>query len=236
MGKAKKQDLAKQLRKKWFLLDFLKLIAWPTFVLFLRTKKYYESETSTTKIKGPAVIISNHPSIWEPPVILHTFFRRRVFFLIHKTVYHRNRFMAWIYKKAGCITIDKEDFDINFFFEITQRLNEGEIVTIFPEGTFSDADAILPFKSGAIMATLHAGVPIIPVYVKGERNLFPRKKIMIGDPINPLKYTNNTMPSIKEIEAFSDMLRNKVWEFKQRLDSLDKSNVELPCQTAEKNK
>jgi len=64
----------------------------------------------------------------------------------------------------------------------------------FPEGTFTRVPGLLPFHMGAFTAAAHAGVPLVPVVIRGTRSLlrdesrFPRRvvvKIHIGAPIAP---------------------------------------------------
>ncbi len=72
------------------------------------------------------------------------------------------------------------------------RARAGELLVVFPEGTFRRAPGLLPFKLGAFVVAAHTGAPIIPVALVGTRSLLragewlPRRSeivIEIGAPI-----------------------------------------------------
>ena len=48
-------------------------------------------------------------------------------------------------------------------------LKAGNSFLIFPEGTRSKTDELLPFKKGGFIMAIKAGVPIVPVAVQGGR-------------------------------------------------------------------
>jgi 1-acyl-sn-glycerol-3-phosphate acyltransferase len=65
---------------------------------------------------------------------------------------------------------------------------------IFPEGTFRRAPGLLPFRMGAFVAAAEAGVPVVPVALRGTRSLlrgddwFPRRgeaTMVVEPPISP---------------------------------------------------
>ena len=65
---------------------------------------------------------------------------------------------------------------------------------IFPEGTRGDSDTIGEFKKGGFFLAKAAGVPILPVGLRGSRSVFPRGSLLvrpgkvqvhIGAPIAP---------------------------------------------------
>ena len=57
--------------------------------------------------------------------------------------------------------------DLSFFHEALRRLRAGRCVAIFPEGALNPTETLLPFKQGAALLALQAGVPVIPVYSAG---------------------------------------------------------------------
>jgi 1-acyl-sn-glycerol-3-phosphate acyltransferase len=68
-----------------------------------------------------------------------------------------------------------ERFDAARGVEDTQamlaRVRGGEAFVIFPEGTFSRAPGLLPFKLGAFVTAAEAGVPLVPLALDGTRSL-----------------------------------------------------------------
>ncbi len=73
-------------------------------------------------------------------------------------------------------------------------LDKGVPVMIFPEGTRSLDDTMLPFKDGAFRLALDPGAPILPVAVEGTREALPkhswkfgctRARVAVGTAIDP---------------------------------------------------
>jgi len=72
----------------------------------------------------------------------------------------------------------------------------GRSLAFFPEGTFTRASGLLSFHLGAFVVASRAGVPVVPVAIRGSRSLlpagrwFPRPgalEVTIGTPISPPK-------------------------------------------------
>jgi 1-acyl-sn-glycerol-3-phosphate acyltransferase len=77
---------------------------------------------------------------------------------------------------------------------VEQRLRAGERVLFFAEGGFSRVRGLRPFRLGAFEAAAAAGVPVIPIALRGTRELLPadtyiprpgRVHVWIGDAIHP---------------------------------------------------
>lgn len=73
-------------------------------------------------------------------------------------------------------------------------IRSGESLALMPEGTFTRAPGLRPFYMGAFVIAAKAGVPVVPVAIRGTRSIlrgssfFPRRGIVsitIGEPIRP---------------------------------------------------
>lgn len=49
---------------------------------------------------------------------------------------------------------------------------EGESLAIFAEGTFEPDPGLLPFKKGAFLIATRAGVPVLPIGIRGTRRFY----------------------------------------------------------------
>ena len=91
-----------------------------------------------------------------------------------------------------------ERFDLQRGLSDTERLlaliRGGHPLGFFPEGTFRRMPGLLPFRMGAFVVAAQAGVPVIPVALRGSRSILreghwlPRRgrlHITIGRPIVP---------------------------------------------------
>jgi 1-acyl-sn-glycerol-3-phosphate acyltransferase len=68
---------------------------------------------------------------------------------------------------------------------------------MFPEGTRSTSDSLLPFQRGGLLLALKSGLPIVPVGVRGTRAIQHRGNwairpgpvvVAYGAPIDPAAY------------------------------------------------
>lgn len=68
-------------------------------------------------------------------------------------------------KLIGFITFDRLSFDenVSMLRQTIRSLKEGRNVLIFPEGTRSKSQSLLPFKEGALLPAYMAKVPVICV-------------------------------------------------------------------------
>ena len=149
--------------------------------------------------------------------MVHAFFSRRLRFLTNKAIYENRPFFGWLLKMAGCIGLDKEHFDMKSINRVIQALNNDELICIFPEGSLSDTEELLPFKSGAVMMALQADAPIIPVYIKKTAKLWNRKKMIVGEAIDLKGYFDTKNPSMKQIDKASTLLHDKLEQLKGQL-------------------
>jgi 1-acyl-sn-glycerol-3-phosphate acyltransferase len=60
-----------------------------------------------------------------------------------------------------------------------EEVRGGKTVLVFPEGTRGDSDTIGDFKKGGFHLAKTAGVPILPVGVRGSRGVFARGSVLV---------------------------------------------------------
>jgi 1-acyl-sn-glycerol-3-phosphate acyltransferase len=60
-----------------------------------------------------------------------------------------------------------------------EQVKGGKTVLVFPEGTRGDSNTVGTFKKGGFHLAKAAGVPILPVGLRGSREVFPRGSLLI---------------------------------------------------------
>jgi 1-acyl-sn-glycerol-3-phosphate acyltransferase len=58
-------------------------------------------------------------------------------------------------------------------------LESGLHITVFPEGTRSLDGKLLPFKKGAFFLAAETGAPMVPVVLRGTRQMMPKGTLKI---------------------------------------------------------
>lgn len=97
-------------------------------------------------------------------------------------------------RAVGFISIDRSRGRqaVKSLNDAAARIAEGTSVLIFPEGTRSPDGHLQPFKTGAIMLAIKAGVPVVPVGINGTHQALPKGSLLArgGDVVlrigNPL--------------------------------------------------
>jgi 1-acyl-sn-glycerol-3-phosphate acyltransferase len=119
--------------------------------------------------KGAALIVANHVSFIDWLMITIAA-RRPVRFVMHYT-YFSLPGCSFFLKKGKVIPIagSKEDPQIlsKSFDKISEMLNNGELVCIFPEGQLSSDGELSYFRPGIERIVKANPLPVIPIILKG---------------------------------------------------------------------
>ncbi len=196
-----------------FCYDFVKVTGALPALLWMRPKRYYPFGKPNTR--GALLVSSNHCSMVDPIVVQLAFPLRRLHSLATKDLFSSKAKSAFFHQ-MHCIVADKENFSLSSFHEVVSRLQDGKMVVIFPEGTVNreGADALLAFKSGAVLMAHKAGAPILPMYIVKREKWYHRQHIVLGTPIDVVDMLGK-MPTMQDLTRVSDLLREKEIELRE---------------------
>ncbi len=203
----------KDKKNNYFFYDFIKVTAAIPGLLWFRTKKLYASEKAKEKIKGGALLISNHSGDYDPVILMFGIGYRRHHFIATSDLFNTKAKRFW-FEQFHCIEIDKQNVSMKTFREIVDHLQQDKLVCMFPEGQVARDDEMKKFKSGMVLMSVTAKKPIIPVYIKKRKSIWERQRVVIGEPINPMEMFGR-MPSLAEMDQIAALLREKEEELKQ---------------------
>ena len=110
---------------------------------------------------------------------------------------------------VGYISIDRSNRKSAFesLERAARTIRSGTSVLIFPEGTRSRDGRILSFKKGGFVLSVDAGVPIVPIIIRGTRDIIPKGHFLIRpapvtmeilDPVETADYTRKTKDQLLE--------------------------------------
>jgi 1-acyl-sn-glycerol-3-phosphate acyltransferase len=57
--------------------------------------------------------------------------------------------------------------------KLLKRAHHGDALAFFPEGTFGHRPGLAGFRNGAFAIAARAGLPVVPVAIRGTRRLLP---------------------------------------------------------------
>jgi 1-acyl-sn-glycerol-3-phosphate acyltransferase len=142
--------------------------------LYLCFRLFYECKIYGTKTpySGAAIIAPNHASFLDPPLI-GAFWPEETHFLAKASLFEK-WYMNWLLVKLHSHPVRGTAQDVQSMRMICQLLKEGKKVVIFPEGIRTEDGKLQPVKSGISMLALRMGCPIIPVYIHGTYEAWPK--------------------------------------------------------------
>jgi 1-acyl-sn-glycerol-3-phosphate acyltransferase len=116
------------------------------------------------------LVMSNHQSHYDIPVMF--FVIGPNLRMITKTELFRVPIWGPAMRESGFIAIDRSNRHraVESLAVAKEKLASGVHIWIAPEGTRSRTGALLPFKKGGFALSLDAGLPILPVAIKGTRD------------------------------------------------------------------
>ncbi|MGE0448559.1 MAG: lysophospholipid acyltransferase family protein [Vicinamibacterales bacterium] len=64
-------------------------------------------------------------------------------------------------------------------------LESGQSLLVFPEGRTGEAGRMLPFRNGAFRAAARRGTPVVPIVIRGTRDLMaPGRRLLVRAPVD----------------------------------------------------
>jgi 1-acyl-sn-glycerol-3-phosphate acyltransferase len=216
--KDNKQKRAKKPPFYNFCYDFVKITGAIPVMLWLRPKIYRPYGTKTPR--GGVMVSANHRSLLDPIIIHTAFASRRMDSLATKELFN-TPLKSKFFNQMHCIMVDKQNFTLSAFHQVINRLNDGKMVVIFPEGGLNtdENQAISPFKSGAVLMAHKAAAPIIPVYIVPRKKWHHRQRIVIGELFNVREEVGDA-PTLVQLNEASEALRQKELALREYFESL----------------
>jgi len=187
--------------------------------------------------EGQAILVTNHQSYLDQFYLAIALDRPFVFAA-------KKQAFGWflfgrVLARLGSVPIDRKSGAtfIESYKLVGDRLDQGELIHIFPEGTFTAPRGVRPFRLGAFQLAVEKQVPIIPVALKGARRVqrannpwlrWGRVEVVTLDPIVP-----GEDKSLREVTRLRDAARIALAEAAGE-PVLDLLSAELPP-SAKKN-
>jgi 1-acyl-sn-glycerol-3-phosphate acyltransferase len=139
-----------------------------------------------------AVYCANHQSNVDPPILFEALHPRM--HILYKAEIDRIPILARAFRLGGFIPVDRRNKEaaMRSIDAGAASIRSGNSFLIFPEGTRSRTDELLPFKKGGLIMAIKARAPIVPVAIQGGRAAMSRGSriirpvtvsIRVGEPI-----------------------------------------------------
>jgi len=165
-----------------------------------------------------AVYCANHQSNVDPPLLFTALHPRM--HILYKAELDRMPILARAFRMGGFIPVNRNNKEeaMRSIDAGVASIRYGHSFLIFPEGTRSHTEELLPFKKGGFIMAIKAQAPIVPVAIQGGRDAMRRGSrivrpvtvdIRVGEPIETAGTTlENRDRLIKTVRlAIASLLR-----------------------------
>lgn len=204
---------------------FVKITAWLPQRIVFNTKVYYQDKSVQGRhIKGAAIIASNHTSVFDYAAYLFVFFTRTLRVQMAEVLFDKKPLGLFL-KMMGGIYVDRDTRNFSFLNKSEEILKKGGVVGVFPESRIPrpEEETPLEFKPGTAYLALSAEVPVIPVFTNGKYFCRERARVIIGTPMDPMDYINDSLSEKENIELFTNALRQRIIELGNELNERSKT-------------
>lgn len=201
---------------------FVKITGYIPQRLIFRTKVYYEDKTrQSRRIRGKAIVICNHQSVFDYAVLMFLFPGRALRALAAEVLYEKGGLMRLLLNCFGMIRVDRDAMDFSFIERCSRILGKGGAIEIYPEARLPKAgeEKPLPFKPSAAYLALETDTPIIPVYSTGKLFCKERNRVIIGTPLHPRELVDNSLGLTRNVADLTEIMRGKIIELQQQLEA-----------------
>ena len=208
----------------YFWNAFTKITGWPVQKICFRTRIFYENrKKSSRRIKGPAIIICNHTSVFDYAVLLFVFASRTIRCQMAELLFEK-RFLGTFLKMLGGIRVNRQSHDDGFISKSEHILKNGGVLLIFPESRLplKGEERPLPFALTPAYLALSQGVPVIPVFTNGSYFSKKRASVIIGDAIDPYKAVDPETDEKDAAAKLTSVFREKIIQLGKELNEHEK--------------
>lgn len=168
---------------------------------------------------GPVVLAANHLSLLDPPV-LGAASNRKAHFMAKSELF-KPAFFGWIIKNLGVFPVHRGAADRAAIKTGLAFLEQGQVVSVFPEGTRSKTGQLGEAGAGAFMLAAKTKAEIVPALIFGtdlKRHAgWPKVYVLFG---KPLVYDKNQSVNKEHLalitEAWTQAMQELVQELEQR--------------------
>jgi 1-acyl-sn-glycerol-3-phosphate acyltransferase len=193
-----------------------------TAVVSVALNPLWTFRTSGVQIRDPRrpyVVVSNHESLAD--VFLIGLLPWEMKWLSKESLFHLP-VMGWLMRLAGDVSVRRDDPESRAaaMAELRDWLRKRVSVMIFPEGTRSPTDELLPFHDGAFRLAIEAGVPVLPLALAGTRAAISKGSLLLGRAhaeVRVLEPVSTAGLTIADVPALRERVRRLITEARAEL-------------------
>lgn len=144
--------------------------------------------------EGPVLLVANHQSFYDPPAIGGGIRHRHSDFLARASLFKFRPF-GWLISTLNSTPIKQGAGDAGAMKATIEKMKNGRMMLVFPEGARSPDGEIKAFQRGAAVLLKRAHCQVVPVGIAGAYRAWPRTRklpipfrdkivVVYGEPIS----------------------------------------------------
>ena len=167
------------------------------------------------------LLLINHQSFLDP-LLVAVLISRPVSYLARDSLF-RVPLLGWLMRNTHVIPISRESVRGGSIRTAIDRLEEGYLVGIYPEGTRSSGETVQKFRPGFLALARRTTQPIYPVAIAGSDRALPkgawlirpcRIRVVFGEPLS--ESDRQQLHDNKDEQALAALARERVAACHQR--------------------
>ena len=163
---------------------------------------------------GPLIVVANHVSNFDPP-LMSASFPRRIWFLAKKELFKGPG--KWFFTTYGAHPVNRSATDPKAYRWALNKLASDQCLMIFPEGTRSRTGAMKKAQPGVVRLAMKSQAAIVPVGITGTDGM--NNPLQVFHPTGRLRINIGrafTLPDIEGrpsaavLQSMTDMIMERV--------------------------
>lgn len=138
--------------------------------------------------EGACVLVTNHPTLIDVSALCAAYGQ---LYVVVKSSLFRNPLLGPLLVLCGHIQSRKNSFGTpnDVVSQAVERLQRGQRVLMFPEGSRSLATGMRRFHAGAFSAAREAGVPLVPAAIRAHPPGLRKGQAWYDIPVEPIQWS-----------------------------------------------
>jgi 1-acyl-sn-glycerol-3-phosphate acyltransferase len=165
---------------------------------------------------GPALLVCNHPSDFDP-IVLGITIPRTLRFMGAGSEFRR-AFVGRVIPHLGAFPVERGRVDRTALQTAIDLLADGEVVAMFPEGDDSPG-APGPFETGVGFIAAHSGAPVVPAAIRGADGVAaggwrerPTVRLRVGPPLELCGIAGTNHDVTREVTRRAEAAVGKLYD------------------------
>lgn len=204
-----------------FVLKLVTMKIWSPIVFWLSRVKTTVQGLENVDATKYQVYVCNHESQMDIPAIVRLA-PVPLYFILKKEI-KKVPFLGWYAAAMGMVFVDRKNKSQSkqSLKNAAELIKNGKNVIVFPEGTRSPDGKIKRFKKGAFVIAKESNISIVPMAIKGSREVLPKGSIQIKKGHIRLKIGTPISSEVVAKTSLQDLItltENKVRELRDSVD------------------